>query len=263
MASANSASYLASANALTQAAELALATDHTDRGFDLVTRAVDQLVTPVTTGWPTVRTALLGALIDRVHTRLFKDGIELKDQRQGGSQLTNWSAPAVICDRTAGPLIAAALASGPPAETLSLLLGPPSAENPQAWMGFVVTTKAMEADLFPAFGLFRRPDGEIESNHVMAETQLAEAAACFIALHQRYAARLRLLASDTTHWHELRPRAPLIDWTLLGLHIALQRSEDAMRNMQRMLPKLQPSRLNEIRNFMGAVASEMIDIGRR
>ena len=52
---------------------------------------------------------------------------------------------------------------------------------------------------------------------------MSEATAAFIALHQRYAARLRLLAPFTDGWQSRSAHAELIDWPLLALHLGLRR----------------------------------------
>jgi hypothetical protein len=60
----------------------------------------------------------------------------------------------------------------------------------------------------------RRPDGGVDLEREGANQQRNSAIAGFVALHQRYDARLRLLVSDSHYWRQLRPRAPLIDWML-------------------------------------------------
>src|SRR5271166_1382987 len=61
----------------------------------------------------------------------------------------------------------------------------------------------------------RAPSPDAEANE--------EARIAFGALHQRYAARLRLLAPMHPGWEARRMHAELIDWPLLALHVGLRR----------------------------------------
>lgn len=213
-------SSLAAASALTKAAEIALATDQTSRGRELLAGAVEILLDAPR--WPTARTALLGALAGRVDTVLYQSGIILRDTQRNMSVSTSWFAPAVTWQKTAGSMIAAALVSGEPDRTLSLLTEPGS-RDAQHPFSLLIASNTMEAETLPAFGLRRRPNGGWNVDQ-RGDRERSEAALVgFAALHQRYAARLRFLASDRAHWDALQLRAPLIDWTLLALHVALLR----------------------------------------
>jgi hypothetical protein len=226
------------ADALTRAAELALATDRSDVARRFVDTALGLLLsTPNVSDWSTHRVAVLGGVTGRVSTRLGfgyfdqdsqgvagnSGRILLRDEQQETRILgTKIKAPAAALERTLGALISSALVSGEPRETLELLIAPaPSDLTPDGRKAFAIAISTMEADTLPLFGLERRPDGGFGETQVSGSPNGAIAA--LIALEQRFAARLRLLAMDRAHWAAARARAPLIDWSLLVLHIALQR----------------------------------------
>jgi hypothetical protein len=86
-----------------------------------------------------------------------------------------------------------------------------------------IAAAALEGGILPLFGLARLSDGTARDDPKLAQTQLNGAHAAILSLTQSYAARLRLLLADRAHWEALRPRAPIIDWPLLTLHVALHR----------------------------------------
>lgn len=235
---------LPAANALTKAAELAFVTDQTTRGRELLDRAVGHLLAERPGNWPITRTALLGTLVHRVSTELNSEGIHLMadDLRQD----TSWYyASTLILDRTAGALIAAAVASGPPERTLSLLTQPLQAAEDELGihsperLAYLIAAKAMEADTLPLFGWRRRPDGPPGETADDTRRHADQAVAAFLMLTQRYAARVRLLTSDHAHWGQLYPRVPMLDWTLLSLHVALLRREMTIP-IRKLFSSIQP-----------------------
>jgi hypothetical protein len=221
---------LTSSNALTQAAELALATDQTQLGRELMKGALDSLLRGPADTWPIVRTALLGALLSEVGTSLTPIGVILKDagRMQGPSW---WKGPASLWERAAGPLIAAAVAYGSLENALLLLLSSGIDAIDSNRLAFLIFASAREADTLPAFGFERREDGGLIRRSDEYFSDFRSATAAFVSLHQRYAARLRLLAVDSAWRTQLRPRFPLIDWTLLALDVALiRRGGDLVRH---------------------------------
>jgi hypothetical protein len=247
---------LTSANALTQAAELAFATDQTRLGRKLMKRALDSLLQGPVDAWPIVRTALLGSLLSEVGTSLTPTGVVLKDA--GRMRSPSWNGPVSLWERAAGPLIASAVAYGSLENALLLLLNPAiDVVDSANRLAFLIFANAREVDTLPAFGFERREDGGLIRSSDGYFPDFRSAAAAFISLHQRYAARLRLLAVDSAHWRkELRPRVPLIDWTLLALDVALvRRGGDLVRHELTLFPYDEPSK--RVIRFMLSLADEL------
>lgn len=249
---------LSSANALTQAAELALASDQTQRGQELMEDALRYLVEGTEDSWPIVRTALLGALLSEVSTSLSPSGVTLKGA--GRMRNASWNGPARMWERSAGPLIASAVAYGPLDSAFPLLQGQlPSEDFHQNRLAFLVFANALETDTLPAFGFWRRSDGGLErpKSDSSGPRPSHFARSAFVALHQRYAAQLRLLASDTAHWRdELRPRAPLIDWALLALYVASFRHGSDL-NPDKLAEISKETPIGGVVNFLLSVAREL------
>ncbi|MET1411786.1 hypothetical protein ABVF61_05930 [Roseibium sp. HPY-6] len=214
------------ARARTQAAELMLSTNKTCEAVKMLDRTVSSLLTKNTNKWPTTRTALLGALTGRIHLQLGVDEFVLTDIRRRNQKRGQWLAPASVCENTAGPLIVAAL-NPPPNRSCDLtLLEQPYATNEKNKLAFLITTNSVEAATLPMFGFARQSDGSFKAIENLGSGQLNTAIAAFGALHQRYASILRMIVADEERWFRVCPRCPLIDWTLLALHVAIRRSLD-------------------------------------
>lgn len=170
-------SRLMAAEALTEAAELAFATDQSDFGVDLLKLAVSYLLDGGPASWPTVRIAVLGALTGQVSTT-FLGEIVLKSNLRGETTTISYSAPAVLFHQTAGSLLAAALASG----------STPNLSAPLDILLTLIAETTSQAKMLPLF-----------NNHHTVEAN-ASAVAAYVALHQSYEERLRLLAIDVAHW---------------------------------------------------------------
>jgi hypothetical protein len=215
---------LAAANALTEAAELALATDQTERAYGFAQYAVEILVDGEPDTWPTIRLALLGALVGRVRTQLRADGFSLGDPRTNRIYRTSWYAPASVVAQTAGSLIAAAAATGSPRSTLSLLWDPPLAEGGdeegrlRGRLGFLSAMEAPESTVTLLL-LPETPRGG---------RLLDDALAALIAIVARYDRQLRALAINEDFWNASPLSSSLIDWNLLVLLVALYRQQVAI-----------------------------------
>jgi hypothetical protein len=121
-------------------------------------------------------------------------------------------------------------------------------------LSFLVATNTIDAETLPAFGLSRRLNGRVYGHWEDAEKQRNGAMTAFITMQQRYAARLRLLASDRAHWDMLRPRAPLIDWTLLALTVALLRHQSKIITVDDISSFAQGTRTSDINEFVTELA---------
>lgn len=246
---------LPTAKALTHAAELALASNQVSYGCDLMERALNVALEGEPAKWPMMRVIILGALMRRVDTFLEMSGIKL----QIGSKKHEapWLGSISTMHRAAGSLLAAATCSSFLPIALNLLFSR-SEDAPDATsrIAFFALTKALDADTLPDFGFGRRDDGGLNSS--IRHDEISAARVAFAALHLQYAARLRLLASDQAHWRELRPRAPLIDWALLGLHVA------AIRHGTRIANEIQEQRLSRgapivpTLDFIHSLASDIV-----
>jgi hypothetical protein len=237
---------LPAAKALTHAAELAFATSQVPRGCELMEQALDILLKDLPTAF--TRISILGALTKQVDTSLRASGIIINGAVPGP-----WRGSASTLRRVAGTLIAAAACSPSLITALDLLfqdIG--KIKEPNSRLAFLALVSALEADTLPIFGFGRRDDGSLDPNGTREGRSAALSA--FSALHLRYAARLRLLASDQAHWHDLRTRAPLIDWALLGLHVAaIRRHTTIDQNLLKLLPGVGPTL-----NFIGSLASDIV-----
>jgi hypothetical protein len=242
---------LPAAKALMHAAELGFATGQVSRGCDLMEQALSILMQGNPTEWPVVRISILGALTKQMRTSLQTSGIVL----QNGAITTQpmpWRGSANTLHRVAGTLIAAAVCCRSLDTTLALLLLPvENIPDANSRLAFLALANALEADTLPIFGFSRRDDGGLNLSSTGDELS-ASAISGFTALHLRYAARLRLLASDQAHWRDLRPRVPLIDWALLGLHIAAIR-----HHKLGSLSALSATAVGPTLNFVGSLASEI------
>lgn len=206
-----------------QAAEIALVADRAKEGRALLNLArgeMDKLSPP---DWQTMQAALIGGVVRDPLTRLTALGIEFHVPSRGMALTPRgWNASAAVCRETAGPLIASALASGEASETLTLLSGLQPTEA-TGRLGYLAVANAAEAGVLPMFGLARDDDGRFTSDSARSGRQLHGASVAFLALHQRYANRLRLMQANEPRWRSLTPRVPLLDWTLLLIHLALVR----------------------------------------
>jgi hypothetical protein len=229
---------------LTHAAELAFATSQVPRGCELMEQALNLLLEDVPTAF--TRISILGALTKRVDTSLRPSGIVINDAVPGP-----WRGSASTLRKVAGTLIAAAACSSSLITALNLLFqNVGNIKDSDSRLAFLALVSVLEADTLPVFGLGRRDDGGLNPTGTQEERSAAISA--FIALHLRYAARLRLLASDQAHWRDLRTRAPLIDWALLGLHVAAIRHHTAIEIL-RATPSVGPTI-----NFIGSLASDIV-----
>ncbi|MCM2472349.1 hypothetical protein HGO38_02530 [Rhizobium sp. CG5] len=206
---------------MTEAAELAFLSNRTSDAMSQIKSVVVELSEYNEELWPTVRLALLGAVNKQAQTELTSEGILL---RCGGkTKRATWIADAKIADHAAGALVAAALASGNLDQTLELLARPNRGSD-DITLGFIAVMKTAETDVLPLFGFRKNDDGTIER---MFDTDGRKAEPGWIAAVARvqdYAARVRVLRTDRIRWSQMRPRAPLLDWTLLLMFLGIRRS---------------------------------------
>lgn len=252
--------------ALTEAAELAFATDRTSDGTDLLLSALRRMIEMPVVHWPVTRVALAGAVLGEVQTSLTVDGVTLHQvRRYGGPAMVPWQMDAHSVARVAGPLVCAAIASGDPMFRLPILGAgvPPIAGgwSGAARMARLALTMSPELDTLPAFGVARSDDGTLLFDADRAGEQRGSAIAALIALHQRYAARLRLLASDEMRWGTLRLGAPLLDWPLLALHVALRSRRAGLRAEEFLDAIRGAGAASALAVFLYEVAGEMLTGG--
>lgn len=208
-------------NAWMRAAEIAIVTDRTGEALQFLDLARGEIMRWGSWRWPTIRVAFLGALLGDPQTLLTPAGIEF--HRAGKIFATSsWNASAAVCQAAAGPLVASALASGSADRTLALLAAPGLDDAPSR-LGYLAAISAMETRTLPLFGMARVATGAILADPDLARRQVFGATVAFVALHQRYADRLRLMSVDWVRWMTLKPQASLLDWTLLTIYLALLR----------------------------------------
>ena len=200
---------LAAADALTEAASLAFAIGLVEQGRDLANRAWEAVWVFSSQDPPLLRAVLIGSVLGRLKVELTRGGVTLGSPMQ----IIFWSdAPAHV--EPAGALLAAALAN--PDQDVSVLpdLGASSPTEP----AIHAMAAAAEANTQWAFTQPPRAFAQPSDAEANEEARIA-----FGALHQRYAARLRLLAPMHPGWEARRMHAELIDWPLLALHVGLRR----------------------------------------
>jgi hypothetical protein len=194
---------LAAADALTEAASLAFASDQTALGYRFVERTFSRLTQYPFDAPVLLRSVLLGALLGRFTVALQPEGIVIGDE-----QVVKWPEPSTLLE-IGGTLLAAALAN------------PRRGALPDPDLGGLpgrVLFAAMEAHTWPAFDL--RPNLEV--------ARVSDAARiAFGALHQRYGGYLLLLSLDRPGWESRQMHVDLIDWSLLALHVGLRRRQIA------------------------------------
>jgi hypothetical protein len=242
---------LAAAKALTSATELAFATDQPQLGCELMERTFALVSSMAIDRRPILRTSLLGGLLRRTKTTLQSGGVWLSDD---GFNEAPWHGSTATLNRVAGTLIAAAACSKDWPNAFPLLtqkLG--DLKDDRSRLAFLALTNTIEADALRALGFDRRPDGGLQPVGILIRP-LTGAALAFVALHLRYATRLRLLASDGEHWQKLLPRAPLIDWALLGLHVAVLRNNPALLEFRESETSLILGTLSFVQGLAGHIA---------
>jgi hypothetical protein len=270
------AARFAAADALTSAAELAFATNQSERAFSLVERALKLLLSvPDVSEWSTHRVAVLGAITGRITTSLyfqppqewiqgipeFSVAIALHDEMDGRRLDTKLQASAAVLQRTLGGLISSSVASGEPTETLGLFVTPAPPLSRDGRKVFEIAMSTMEVDTLPLFNLVRHQNGMFESRY--AEVPSVGSLGAFIALGQRYAARLRLVAVDHERWARARSRVPLIDWSLLALHVAKQRRLRVPLEQFDSVIQAAGGGAGELHRFLSDIAQQVRPQGQR
>ncbi len=217
---------LSGPNALLEAAELCFATDRTGEGRDLAMRALMMLLpSPPVAGNRAAgfRALVLGGVLGQLELRSINiDEVEFRVPRL--ERVARIYVGADLPPPTVDAVVAAIIACDPSIDTWRSFLRPArDSDRPSHLAGALVSPIL---DLLPLFGqrpLFRTDQGESDRGPSAADQ--ADARAIWMALHSRYAARIRLLHFDRERLDDLRFRAPLIDWTLLTLHRVLLRRE--------------------------------------
>ncbi len=214
---------LPSVAALTEAAEIAFATNNTERGLQFTRDALSKIMNEKTNVSSFARMSSLSAILGGSQTILDEDGPILRIPPSSRRQQFSWEASSPVMRAASGTLVAAALASDKPRSNFKLLSRrEESGENTK--LARIAVTLASETATLPLFEMSRDDDGFLRTDSPKKEDKIF-AAMSFLSLHERYAASLRLNMSDKLRWRELRCRAPLIDWPLLLLHLAIRRQK--------------------------------------
>lgn len=207
---------LAAHATFTDAAALALATDNTQGGKALLER----VRSGPKVGQPSfLRQFTATAVVKPEAVSLSSEGIRTGESHEAITR--PWSAPAPVMEASAGTILAVALACRRSPDHFEVL-SPPAIPDDAGRLAQLAIATSAEAATLPLFGMKLDDHGFLDGTKVTEHDQTA-AFASFLALHDRYAAVIRLNRADTSRWKQLRCRAPLIDWPLLLLHLALQR----------------------------------------
>lgn len=217
---------LSGPNALFEAAELCFATNRTREGRDLAMRALEMLQpSPSVAGdrATSIRAVVLGGVLGQLKLL----SISIDEVEFGISQLgrvVRINVGADLPPPTVDAVVAAIIACDPSMDAWKSFLNPWRApERPGHLTGALVSPIRDLLPLFVQSPTVRTDRGE--SDRGPSAAGQADARAIWVALHSRYAARIRLLHFDRERLSDLRFRAPLIDWTLLTLHRVLLRRE--------------------------------------
>lgn len=214
---------LPSVAALTEAAEIAFATNNTERGLHFTRNALSKIMNEKKNVSSFARMSSLSAILGEARTTLNADGPSLTTLGSPEPQIFHWEASSPVLRAASGTLVAAALASDEPRSNFELLSRrEESGENTK--LARIAVTLASETATLPLFDMSRDDDGFLRTDSPKTEDKIF-AAMSFLSLHERYAASLRLNMSDKLRWRQLRCRAPLIDWPLLLLHLAIRRQK--------------------------------------
>lgn len=218
-------------HALTQVAELMLARDqdisdcrkYLELAFGMLSRLPDLEFLPTPT-------ALFGAALQVATVGVHADRLTIK--YGPSSRDFSWTAPTPLLATGIGALLAAALASNVADSAVPALLGELPVVNSgrkleknardELWQKrrvMLLAANAPEAGILPAFGLLRNDKGMFDSGKPDPDA----AWPTLVAREEQYAARIRLSQQDV-RWFGINPSAPLIDWPLLCLELALQRN---------------------------------------
>ena len=208
--------------ALVVAADLALATDRTARGLDLMRRAV---VGILRRSEDKIAASLPGAIVGHVSTALASESVLLRIAVHRGGVVTDQTLTAPYPALTPHGLslmadvLCACVASASPLHAFQLER---HSGQPGPKLLIVRTLAGTEpvASVLSAFGVFF-DDGTLHVEPNRRDDILAASALAAMTLH--WSGTLALLHADRHHWNEARARSPLIDLRRLAIELGLRR----------------------------------------
>jgi hypothetical protein len=216
------------------AAELAFCLNETERALGLIRTALSDIRNSPTIMMFLARRAYFGVLIGEEVIIVKDRGLELP----GFAEPWGSFATGNELLQSLAPLVYAGLASGPPEIHAQIVMSAADADSVaySARLVFMASSEAAVVGLFNvarprAFSFFDTPSlariyASDKYDEAFAEARRLGTAALTMMEHA-YQRRIDLLQFNGVAWNSSAPKASIVDWPLLMLHLALLRRECA------------------------------------